>query len=235
MKRYNLVYKTVNMINSKFYIGKHSTNILEDEYLGSGLLLSAAILMYGKENFTREILYFADTAEAASALEKEIVTENLLSNPNCYNIALGGTGGNLGEEVNKKIGKKMSIINSKVPKTEQHKQALREVWIKKEHKLDSVLKEKIKKAATEKWALMSSEERKSKCGHSGKSNGFFGKKHSIESIELMKSKLPERSGSMNPRAKKVTVDGIVYGTRKECMEKLNISKRKLNKLLGEIK
>jgi hypothetical protein len=54
MKKY-FVYKTTNKINGKKYIGSHYGKT-DDEYLGSGLLISRAIKKYGKENFKKEIL-----------------------------------------------------------------------------------------------------------------------------------------------------------------------------------
>lgn len=233
MKKHNLVYKTVNLVNSKFYIGKHSTDNLDDGYLGSGLLLSAAIKKYGKENFEREILHDLPTSCEAEDIEKELITEELLSNENCYNIALGGTGGNLGEKINAKIGKKMSMILRGIPKTQAHIDALKTTWKNKNHKLSSELKDQIRKTISETWASMDAEERKMKCGHLGKTNGFYGKSHSTKSLKQMRANLPDRSGNKNPRAKQVTFNGVIYGTRKECMEKLKISKRKLNKILGE--
>lgn len=43
MKKFYTIYKTVNLINSKYYIGKHETDDPYDRYLGSGILLQAAI------------------------------------------------------------------------------------------------------------------------------------------------------------------------------------------------
>ena len=51
------LYKTVNKINDKFYIGVHQTEDINDGYLGSSLHLDRAINKYGKENFKREILH----------------------------------------------------------------------------------------------------------------------------------------------------------------------------------
>lgn len=70
----------------------HSTDILTDKYLGSGLRLSRSIKKHGTANHTREILaVFATRAEAA-AHEKDLITEDLLRDENCLNCGVGGLG-----------------------------------------------------------------------------------------------------------------------------------------------
>ena len=92
-KKYSIVYKTTNTINNKFYIGVHQTNNLEDSYLGSGIIISNAIKKYGKSSFKREILFIYDDVLDAYAKEKELVTEDLVTDKNCYNNCVGGRGG----------------------------------------------------------------------------------------------------------------------------------------------
>lgn len=93
MKQYNFVYKTTNKINGKYYIGVHSTNDLDDGYLGSGNRIKAAVKKYGANNFARTIIKMWDTAEEAFAHERQIITEDVLNDNNCYNLRAGGHGG----------------------------------------------------------------------------------------------------------------------------------------------
>lgn len=87
---YHYLYKITNSINSKYYIGIHSTNNMNDGYMGSGILITKAIKGYGAQSFTKEILEFFDTREDALEKEAQIVTENLVIDPQCYNLTLGG-------------------------------------------------------------------------------------------------------------------------------------------------
>ena len=88
--KYNYFYKVTNNLNGNFYYGIHSTNNIDDGYMGSGLKLKRAFKKYGIENFSKEILKFFNTRKELSDYESEIVTEDLVNNPNCYNISLGG-------------------------------------------------------------------------------------------------------------------------------------------------
>lgn len=90
---YHFIYKTTNLINGKFYLGKRSTKNLDDGYLGSGNSIKLAITKYGKENFKREILCYTETKELNAELEALLIDESMTANPMCYNIALGGQGG----------------------------------------------------------------------------------------------------------------------------------------------
>jgi group I intron endonuclease len=88
--KYNFVYRVLNKLNGKQYIGVHSTVNLEDGYLGSGTNLRRALKKYGPENFEREILLFCQTLEEAYQKEKELVTEAYVQRRDTYNINTGG-------------------------------------------------------------------------------------------------------------------------------------------------
>lgn len=90
---YFTVYKTINIINGKFYIGKHITKVVNDSYLGSGKRLRLAIEKYGKKNFKKEILAVFYNEDLMNKKEAELVTEALCVDENSYNLCVGGRGG----------------------------------------------------------------------------------------------------------------------------------------------
>jgi len=86
----SIIYKTTNLVNGKFYIGKHYNDI-NDNYLGSGIKLNNDIKKYGKENFKREILEYC----TLGVDQREIYWIETLNarNPDIgYNINMGGCG-----------------------------------------------------------------------------------------------------------------------------------------------
>lgn len=100
-----IVYKTTNAINSKIYIGVHKTvnHKVFDRYIGNGLKVGQkikepktpfqyAILKYGYEAFSREVLFVYQTPEEAYNKEAEIVNKDFVRRLDNYNVALGGGG-----------------------------------------------------------------------------------------------------------------------------------------------
>jgi hypothetical protein len=89
---YYFIYKTTNKLNQKYYYGAHSTNNIDDGYLGSGVALKKAIIKYGKENFYREIVEFCND-EIEMYLKEEIILNQHYQKEECYNMNVGGKGG----------------------------------------------------------------------------------------------------------------------------------------------
>lgn len=117
-----IIYKTTNLLNSKYYIGCHQTNNLDDGYLGSGKWLKHAIKKYGKESFEYEILYFLPSKEEMFALERTIVNETLVKDPLSYNLKIGGSGGNPGI-----VGAFSGRNHSEETKEKQRRAALKQI------------------------------------------------------------------------------------------------------------
>lgn len=92
-KKYHFIYKTINIINNKFYVGMHSTDRLDDGYVGSGTRLWYSINKYGKENHKLSILEFLPTRILLKERERELINDNQLKDPMCMNCKCGGEGG----------------------------------------------------------------------------------------------------------------------------------------------
>ncbi len=171
MNKQFYIYKTINLVDGKQYIGKHIGE-LNDTYLGSGINIKAAIQKYGKENFKKEILYIAKNEEEMNEKEKYYIKiYNAVENPMFYNIAEGGEGGYVTKgytkeqrlNVNKKISEALSGENHPnygKKLTDEHKQ-------------------KISEALKEYWTDDKRKERSEK--YSGKDNPMYGKHHTKES------------------------------------------------------
>lgn len=183
---YGFVYITTNLINGKQYIGQHKGDG-NDDYLGSGDRLIMAIKKYGKENFKREILEFADSLEDLNELERYyIALADAVNNNNYYNIAHGG-------HVNPHYGTDNGMHRSNIPK--EKRQEINEK-LKKSRRNNEKLKEYHK-----------SQEFKKKMSEvtKGKKNPMTGKKHTDESKKKM---------SENRKGKAVGKENGNYGNHK---------------------
>jgi group I intron endonuclease len=86
------IYKIINKINGKWYIGK--TNGRDPNYMGSGKILKQAYKKYGIENFEKVILETCSTEEELNLREAHwIDSTNATIDPMSYNLVEGGTGG----------------------------------------------------------------------------------------------------------------------------------------------
>lgn len=92
--KFHIIYKTTNLINGKIYVGLHSTDNVDDNYLGSGWILKSAIKKYGRENFKREVLLVLSNREEAREVESLLVDKEFVSRQDCAE-ALGFARGNI--------------------------------------------------------------------------------------------------------------------------------------------
>jgi|688.fasta_scaffold467146_2 group I intron endonuclease len=124
-----IIYKTTNLINGKFYIGKDKHN--NPKYFGSGKILKQALKKYGVENFTKEII--EECSDEKCWLEREIYwIQYYDSINNGYNIASGGNGGDtISNNPNKELIGKRHSEKMKDPLVNKNKAKGRVVKLKK--------------------------------------------------------------------------------------------------------
>lgn len=199
---YYLIYKITNNVNGKIYIGKHKTNNLDDGYMGSGKYIQNAIKKYGKENFTKEILFQFDTEQEMNEKEAEIVNEEFLNRKDTYNLALGGTGGDFVAALNKY---KELMLNPEFKKNWKHKLSISQNKQETREKYNASIKQYYKT-------------------HSGT---FKGRHHT----EATKNKLSEVHKKLNKTGKNNPTYGRVWVVHPEKLVEAMIPKEELQKYL----
>ena len=116
----------------------HSTNNLEDGYMGSGRRLRASIRKHGEDNHTKEILAFYDTRKLLAEAEKEAITPEMITDKDCMNMMGGGEGGFISDEHQKYrsscAGKKFSQMRKDNPELDKEYRGKLSKGIRKAYK-----------------------------------------------------------------------------------------------------
>jgi hypothetical protein len=193
------IYKTTCNVTGKFYVGMHSTNNLDDGYMGSGKRLRYSIRKYGVENHIKEILEYYQTREELSKREREIVNKELIKEYLCMNLIVGGEGGRgfTSEE------QKLNAI-----KSNEKQKLLREdpEWVvRKANRMSVTNKQQYEEGKREKKYF----------------HDWNGKNHSEESKQLMsENKKGTGIGETNSQYGTcwITKDGINKKIKKEDLE-----------------
>ena len=189
------LYKITNLVNDKYYVGVHKTKNLNDGYMGSGKIIRQAIQKYGIDNFKKEILEFFNDSESMLKKEKEIITENFLSQEKVYNLRRGGAGGF------------DFITKNKLNLTPESLRKRAEA-IKLSHKLNP--REYIGKKHSEETKQHLSEKRKSFYENGGEHpKGMLNKKHKEETKAHVSMVLREKGSMIGKKG----LDHPVGGTK----------------------
>lgn len=189
-----IVYKIVNNINQKYYIGKHKTSNPLDTYMGSGKLIRAALKKYGKHNFQKHIIAEFKTDEEASSLEKYLIS---ISDEFSYNLHEGGNGGfSFINSINKNVRFGKRDISTKIKMKTNH-------WSKTDKREEIIEKYSSK----QRGKTISLETRK---------------KMSITKKELFKSKEHMKKHAL-ANSKSIVVDGVLFSSSKEAAKFYNIT------------
>jgi len=205
------IYMLIDKRNGKKYVGKHNGN--KDYYWSSGLIPNRIAKKYGKEIFDRIILEDDINDIYLLNLKEEYYIKEFNTLKEGYNMTLGGDGGG-------------HWIYSKT------KEELDEIRIKKSNKLKNrVFSDETRKKMSESAKnKIFTEQHKLNIGKAVKKRG--GTPHTEEtknklSVIMSGHKKNEHSKYMcenNPKAQKVSINGVVYDTIKMAAEELNMSR-----------
>ena len=121
-RKYHYIYKITCLKNNRYYIGMHSTDNLNDGYFGGGKRIKNSVKKHGKDAHRKEILEFFENRELLIEAERKIVNYDLLQDPLCMNLSLGGNVVILYGERNGFFGKK---------RTDEHSRKMEEGFRKK--------------------------------------------------------------------------------------------------------
>ena len=177
-KKYHFIYKTTNLLSGRYYIGMHSTDDLNDGYLGSGTYLKRSINKHGKENHSIEILEFVNSREELAAREKEIVSLQEIAKKECMNLKVGGEGGFSREW----IDKGRELANKAKAKLIQEDPEFRKKYYQAIQK-----------------GIVEAKKRGVKFSNISENYSWKGKKHSPETIEKMKLTAEKREASVGDK------------------------------------
>jgi hypothetical protein len=226
-----VVYKITNLINNKIYIGVHRTDILNDNYYGSGKLIKRALKKYGKENFKREYLHIFNNDEVTHAFEKEkeYVTKEFTLREDTYNISEGGNinpvmyGENnpfYGKTHSKETIATIQQNNSWYKPTDEHKEkiskASKQFWDENKDRMIDIFSNRDKSFITDEF--------KQKC-----SNSFKGKHHTDETKEILRQKRLGKSWGNHTEESKQQIREQHEGRIHDWQNKINNNPEKIKK------
>lgn len=119
-----VIYKTINLINNKYYVGKQQT--YTKSYLGSGHALKAAIKKYGKKNFRKEILEVCQSENELKNRELWWLDElNAVKDKNSYNLIRETSSNKHRSYTDPEYRNRLSISIKKILNTPESKARLR--------------------------------------------------------------------------------------------------------------
>ena len=173
-RKYHYIYK-VTRFDGKYYYGMHSTDNLDDGYKGSGTLLWRSYKKHGIEKHIFEIQEHWFTREDLKLREKELVNEEMLKDPMCMNLRLGGEGG-------------------------WNSPGFKNAELRRRAVLASHLSPKRDRSSSSKKAVKTRIKNGNPLHHAN--YGFFGKRHSIVTKEKLKNTLQQiehQQGEKNSR------------------------------------
>lgn len=193
------VYKIINNVNGKLYIGITTTSSLRRwrQHVIAALCgartgaLQGAIRKYGEAAFSVEDVYVAVNVREAQAVERGLITQYGTMWPSGYNMSTGGelrTGYRVSNETKTKM--RASAVGRKIS---DHQKALasanmKRLWQDPEYRTNAVLAQQSDKARSARQI----NNKKISADRKGRPGFFTGRKHSDGSKKSISEKSKER-------------------------------------------
>lgn len=203
----------------------HTTDNLNDGYIGSGKRLWYSIKKYGKENFKCEILEFLPDRSSLKKKEKELINEETIKDEKCLNLVYGGGGwpsnGNaIGGDKFKNANLYWEIPENKEKLRKRMSDQSKKMW--EDEKYRNIISN-IKPMLGKKHSSESIEKMKGHTRQVGEKNSQFGKSRSDETKNKIRESINKRLNKTDNLNKlerrrlhsekeklKYTIDGIFF-------------------------
>jgi hypothetical protein len=183
----------------------HSTDKLDDGYMGGGKRIRNSIRKHGKDAHIKEILEYFDDRESLRLREIELVNDDLLIDQMCMNLQLGGGGGIISQKHLNDFCQAGNLAFKEKLKDEKYREGFKQK-----------MKENLKKAHLKSKELYERGE--------FKLDTFSGKKHTPEALEKMRS--ADRTGKKNSQFGTYWVYHHDFGPKKIKTEEFEAYKLK---------
>jgi hypothetical protein len=109
MKKYNFVYKTT-FNNGLWYVGQHTTNVLEDGYFGSNKKVIELVKKHPELEPKRHILKYCNSREELNYWECYYLGDKYKTDTNCLNDRAGGGQFDITNEIKNKIRRTLTGV-----------------------------------------------------------------------------------------------------------------------------
>lgn len=218
-----IVYKILNPINGKIYIGQTIQRLKERKKDHRGLqdrlkhlVLYRALRKYGFDSFEWEIIHYAKDKSELDKMEEYYINHYKTMNPeHGYNLTYGGEGGLHPPEIRKRISDSLRgrVFSEKT-----------------RNKLSNSLKGKYTGEDSSWWGRKHTDEEKKKISNAqkGNKNHNFGKKASDYTMQKM-SEAKKGDKSWNHKRVMCVETQKIYMSSKEAFEKIGIDNSSIGK------
>lgn len=178
-----IILLTKGSLKDHYYLGQHRTRNLNDNYKGSGKILSNYYKKYrSDDDFVFEIMNFYRNSEELNAAEKSLIEDRYKDDEMCLNLVAGGSAFWKGRHHTDEAKQKMSNVHKGRQFTDEHKHKISNAL--KGHQFTDETKQKLSNAQKGKHLTDETKQKMSNI-HKGQIPWIKGKHHTDEAKQKM--------------------------------------------------